>query len=331
MPVALTVLGATALGLSLTIGLLTPAANAPDNAVYISLAAGIRAGHVGPLTTIAALGLPVLLATLSWIPLTPHALIVAISIVSFLLSVAFIARLYGDEVALAFLAIGPQFPFVGATEALFIALLYGALLSARRERWALVAILSALSATVRPIGVFALVACAVVLIRHHRVRELVALTAIALGIGAVTFWLTNRLTGDPFMVLRAYGDTWDGRSPLEWPFHSALSTYRDGLAEFNWHGTIMLLAWFALSLVATVRLILRPSLPLADTLVAALSIAYLLCYPVNSIGQWMRWTLPFVPILLTTVRWPSATRRITWSAVLTVSVAFAIRTWVRNP
>lgn len=95
-------------------------------------------------------------------------------------------RLWGGWVAGFFAVLNfdwMQRLFLGGSEPLFMALVFGALLTVRRERWLLAALLAAFSTTVRLVGMFALVALGLALLlkRDFRNFSLATLTGLIVG------------------------------------------------------------------------------------------------------------------------------------------------------
>jgi len=126
---------------------------------------------------------------------------VLISVLASLAVSVLIHRLYGGWVAATFIFINYQWiqlSVEGGSEPLFMCLLYASFLAARSNRWKFAALLAALGTTVRPVGIFALVAFAVVLAVRRSYRELAVMTLIGLAIGTlyvVPVWI---ILGSPF-------------------------------------------------------------------------------------------------------------------------------------
>jgi hypothetical protein len=71
-----------------------------------------------------------------------------------------------------------QRSYLGGSEPLFVALLFGSFTAVRKERWLLAALLASLATVVRPLGVFALLGIGVALVWKRDYRKFLLATAI---------------------------------------------------------------------------------------------------------------------------------------------------------
>ncbi len=119
----------------------------------------------------------------------------AAALASFLLLYRFTAEEWNPAVARRTVLLLAAFPtafffFVGYTESLFLALALGALLAARRHRWALASILGGVAALTRPQGALFLAVLAVEFFLQYRRREVTlphALWLASTALGGIAF------------------------------------------------------------------------------------------------------------------------------------------------
>lgn len=196
------------------------------------------------------------------------------------------------------LAFSPMAFFFSAvySESLFLALSVGAVLAARRDRWAWAGVLGALAAATRSTGVLVLVALVLLGWRSARPRQLAWLALVPLGLAAFPLWLG--LTGHdwhaPFDAQRVWfrewggplGGVWDG-AVAAWAGVRQLVSGSTSHVYFPIAGgdpfaiariNIALFAWVPLVAVALVGAARR--LPLAYAAYALASLAVPLSYPV---------------------------------------------------
>jgi hypothetical protein len=146
--------------------------------------------------------------------------LIVVSAIAGCVAVVLAHRLWGGWTAVYLTALG--FPWIqrvafGGSEPLFMALLFGALLAARRSSWVSAALFAALATTVRPIGVFAVVGVVAAALRERKVRE------VGLGLGVTTlvfaaYCIPLAATGDVFGNLHFYWPQFAGPSPIGLPF-----------------------------------------------------------------------------------------------------------------
>jgi Gpi18-like mannosyltransferase len=133
--------------------------------------------------------------------------------------------------AVWFLFIFPTsfFLHIGYTESLFLALMFGCLLAARQEFWAIAGVLGALASMTRVSGVLLLapliVEAALTFRRTRRWRwQWLWMFVVPCGFG-VYLWLNARLTGDPFAFMSVQYEHW--RKTLSSPFHGIMEAARN--------------------------------------------------------------------------------------------------------
>jgi hypothetical protein len=312
-----------------------------DRSDYLKIAATIRAWHSagGPIPQ-HFWGFPyaiVAVSKLLWVPETA-----ALTIVSLLASVAVLVlvyRCYGGWVAAVFIFLNYQWIVLsveGGSEPLFICLLYMALLAARSNRWNVAALLASLGTTVRPVGVFALVALAAILVRRKQYRQLAIITLIGLGVGVLYLVPLKIILASPFANFILYRRFWGSRGwPLTYPFGALVPSYLFAFHVMRWPFFVFCLTWLIVCLVGTVAMCLprhRLSAWPAEQLFGFLYLAFLFTYSCDEVcPSFDRFLLPVLPLLLFALRdWIPHDRRLLWgaailSALLSASVVVSFR------
>jgi hypothetical protein len=273
------------------------------------------------------LGLPSLIALTAAVAGVSEAqAIVGLSVAASIVSCVLICRLYGSVVALAFGIVSLdwlQASVVGASEPLFTALLLGSFACARGERWAQAALLASLATTVRPVGVLALIALAVVLACARKPRDLASIVAISLTTAAVYFWWAGRTMGDPFVNFKLYSETWTSSSPVGLPFAMlvASAVTQAGSPHAAAHARALALIPFTLA-VAVIgatrdRFRLFRAVPV-EAITAALTLCFVSSYNFIDLAlYWPRFVAPILPTLLYAVKdWIPTSRWILWPSLV---------------
>jgi len=314
-----------------------------DNAAYLDICSIIRNWQIpGVARPSFFWGLPytiVGVATLLRIPdLTA---LVVISALSSLLLCIWVQRLYGGWVAATlFLFINYRWIFIsldGGSEPLFMCLLYLSFVLARRERWSLAALVAALSTTVRPVGIFALVSFAAVLAMRRELRQIstVALLGSAVGVAyAIPVWL---IVGNPLANLVNYREYWGPHGfPVTYPFVAIISSFPTH--DMHWPVVGLSVLWVTVALASLAAMWLpryrdkfRPY-P-AETLFATIYVAFILSYSYDEVFLDLpRFLLPVFPLLLYSLsRWIPKNRRFVWgSVILSALLASAAMVGFRN-
>jgi hypothetical protein len=114
--------------------------------------------------------------------------ILVLSMVCAFVSIALSDRLWGGWVAGVFAVCSRDWmerAVIEGAEPLFLELVFGSFLAARREKWALAAFLAAFRTVVRPMGIFALIAVGMVLLIRRDYRRFAAASSIGLVVGSI--------------------------------------------------------------------------------------------------------------------------------------------------
>ena len=317
--------------------------NFADSAAYMAIASAIRRWNFQGVVVKQFWGYPYLMAGISMLTgASNRAALLLVSLISCFLGIAFAHRLWGGWVAGFFAVLNfdwMQRSCLGGSEPLFVALLFAAFLVARRERWALAALLAALSTVVRPLGFFALVAIGLVLLWRRQFRKLAVAILIGLVVGALYVLPLALLFGDPLATVHSY-DQLGGARPRIFgiPFYAIIKgTMLDPapltnlILTFGWIGFV-----FAGSVVMLAsRYFRRYARSHAVEIIFAAS--YLLSiysynFPHWARGNFARFAIPVIPfVLLALDRWLPKDRRLLWAlAVVSPMLAAASAVGIRN-
>ena len=118
--------------------------------------------------------LPYAMAALSTVArISDRTSLLVISMIASCVSVVLAWRLWGGWIAGFFAILNfdwLQRSYLGGSEPLFVALLFGSFLLVRKDRWLIAALLASLATVVRPLGIFALVGIGVALLWKRNYR-----------------------------------------------------------------------------------------------------------------------------------------------------------------
>ena len=312
-----------------------------DNSAYIAVAAAIQKWDFQSVFVKHFWGLSYFIAALSRITgLSDRSSLLVICWTSSLVAVVLAYRLWGGWIATAFSILNFDWylrSFLGGSEPLFVALLFGSFLAIRRERWLLAALLAALATITRPLGIFLLAGIGLTLLWRHDWRRFALALTIALVIGALYIIPLVRYFHDPLATVHSYESTQSGSSLFGVPFYAIVkgtilypAPLTNLLLTFGW---IFLVLTAAVAMLATesFRSYARAHPP--ETIFAAPYLLSLYCYnyPYWARGNFPRFAIPILPfVFLALWRWIPKDRRILWAltpvtAVLAAGSAVGIR------
>jgi hypothetical protein len=309
-----------------------------DNAEYISAAQAIQHWDLGSTQTRQGWGLSYLIALLSIFHLSDRVSLLLISMASSLGSILLVRSLWGPWIA-AFFAIlnfsWIQASFLGSSEPLFLLLLFASFWCSRKDRvkeqWPAASLLAALATVTRAVGIFALIALGLTLLRRKEYRKLSLCTALAAFIGVLyllPFWITFH---DPLYQFhrRANVGDWDSGHLFTWPLHDIVVSYM--YYRGPWTNVILTAAWIGLAVIGFCwmgvklyrdRLRERPY----ELIFAMTYLMFLFCY--NSL-EWARWdfprfVIPTIPLLLLSVyKWLPKSRYVVYPLCVASSILAA--------
>jgi len=166
-----------------------------DNGAYLSTARAIQHWDSSSVQTKQFWGMSYLIASFSWLHLTPRFSLLLICVASSLGAVLLAGNLWGGWIA-AFFAIMSfdwfQVSLLGGAEPLFVLLLFSCFWFSRKERWLPASFLAALASLVRPLGLFALLAIGLQLMIRRDYKRAFLCTAIGTVLGTLyllPFWV----------------------------------------------------------------------------------------------------------------------------------------------
>jgi hypothetical protein len=317
--------------------------NFGDSLSYMFIARAIRTWDFHELVIKHFWGLPYFMAALSRITgVSDLAALLIISSASSLTAVLLAYRLWGGWVACVFAILNfdwYQRSFLGGSEPLFVALLFGSFLAIRRERWILAALLAALATITRPLGFFLLLGIGLTLLWQRQWRTLTLATAIGLLVGALYVTPLALYFHDPLATVHSYEWTRAAAAvPLFGiPFYAIIKgtiLYAAPLSNlvlsFGW---IFFVSAGIVAMIGTQSFRLYARKHVAEAIFAASYLLSLYCYnyPVYARGTFARFAIPVIPFVLIALgRWLPRDRRILWllapvTALLAASSAVGIR------
>jgi hypothetical protein len=307
-----------------------------DNPSYAGESAAIRGAPPPAMIARHFLGYPLAAAPVAALLRTSD--MTALPIVSIVASLAAIflaGELWGAWAAAWFAVINLdwiQRSLLGGAEPLFVALIFACLLAARKDRWTLAAIFGALATIVRPLGIFALIALGVVLLRRRRFGPLALAVVVSLAVGCAYLGLVAALFGHSFGNFAWYQSMGLGHDRTFIPFVTIFRTYgelHDG-HQLTIKVLIKTLAWMTFTLAGIAAAVSRRgtretmrSWPV-EWIFAAIYVASFLFFPAWWIeGEYPRYLAPVIPMLLVALRpWIPSGRLIIWIVgLLSVTLA----------
>ena len=317
------------------------AANWLDNGTYIAASKAIHTGQwITPTDSPTPFfGFPLVIAAVTHTAaVNEWTAVIAISLLSVLITCACLRHLYGSPAVLSLLILSWDWVGIGVlggSEAPFCACLFVAFLCARSGRWRTAATVAAVATTIRPVGVFALVALCLTRLRRHAWRTSAEMTLLGLMIALMYFAFVRSLTGDPWINVRTYRVDWNTGWPVGPPFialmHSAVPLVR----RFGWWSGIRVMVIVVVTAAAGIHVAYRTvrgywPLPEAESIFAVLVVGFLLCYPYRNMAyEWPRFLIPAIPVL-TAAHGPIVPdgRRFWWLVVLANAGALGTA-WMR--
>ncbi len=317
--------------------------NFGDNSAYISIAAAIRKWDFRGVFVKHFWGYPYFMAAISKLTgVSDRTALLLVSWVASVVAVILAYRLWGGWIATVF-AIANfdwyQRSYLGGSEPLFVALVFGSFLAIRRERWLLAALLAALATVTRPLGVFLLLGIGLRLLWRRDWKHLVPSALIGLVIGTLYVIPLARYFQDPLATVHSYESSQAAATePLfGLPFYAMIKGTLLSPAPLS--NLVLTFGWIFLVLIAIVAMVwtkqfrsyAREHVPEIIFVAPYLLSLYCYNYPMWARGNFPRFAIPIVPfVLLALGRWLPKDRRILWAlapvtAILAASSAIGIR------
>jgi hypothetical protein len=299
--------------------------NFGDSSAYMSVASALRRWDFHGVVVKQFWGLPYLMAAVSLLArVSDRTALLWVSFVSSLAAVVLAFRLWGGWVAALFAVLNfdwMQRSLLGGSEPLFMALMLGAFLAVRRERWLLAALLSSFATIVRPLGFFALAGIGLVLLWRREFRRLACAIAIGLAIAAAYALPFAYQFGDPLATIHSYQPQGpSGPNLFGVPFYAIIKGIL--LYPAPWTNLILTFGWILF--VVSGMIMMAASRTFQEyaklhPVEMIFAVCYLLAifsynFPYWARGNFPRFAIPVVPFLLLALhRWWPRDRRLIWA------------------
>jgi len=226
----------------------------------------------------------------------------------------------------------------GLTEPLFMALLFASFIALRRDHWTAATLLASTATTVRPAGVFALIAIGITLMVRREWRKLAIAVAIGVLVGVAYVIPMTTIFGDPLANVAGYSKSdWAGGVPVMFPIVPLVKSaiYRKAFVpsgRLHIAYSFVNLAWVLLALAGTITMATSrrfqdyaKTYP-AEAIFAATFALFLFSYysPMWAFYFFPRFVIPLMPfLLLVFLDHLPRDRRILWGVAL-LSVAMSV-------
>jgi hypothetical protein len=236
--------------------------------------------------------------------------LIAIAFCSSLVAILFCYRLWGGTVAVWFSVVNwwwLECSVGGGSEPLFVALILGSFLAVRKEHWIRAAVLASAATVVRPVGIFALAAIAIVLAARRDMHRLAAAIGIGIGIGILYVTPVVMIYGSPTVAIQSYqAQDWGGGAPVAFPLYPVIRGAIMTWGTMRLSLKILILIWVLIMLAGIFRMAASRSFrryareyPM-EALFAGMYALFLFSYN-GGIWEWThfpRFALPLLPFVL---------------------------------
>jgi len=298
--------------------------NFGDSSAYMTLASAIRHWDFRGIVVKQFWGLPYAMAALSTVArISDRTSLLVISVISSFAAAALARYLWGGWIAGFFAILNfdwLQRSYLGGSEPLFAALLFGSFLAVRKERWLIAALLASLATVVRPLGIFALIGIGVALFWRRSYRTLLLAVLIGGVVGTLYTLPLAQHFGDPLATVNSYHSReWQGGWLFGFPFYAIIKGTLTEPAPLT--NLVLSFAWIFLVLVAIIvmmrsaqfREYARNHVVETIFLIPYLWTLYTYNYPHWARGNFARFAIPIIPfVLLALDRWIPRDKRVLW-------------------
>ncbi len=314
-----------------------------DSPAYTSVASAIRHWDFSHLQIKQFWGYPYAMAAVSMVTrISDENSLLLISCASSFLSIGLAFRLWGGWVAGMFAVLNfdwMQRSFLGGAEPLAVALIFGAFLAVRHERFLLAALLASLSTVVRPLGIFCLIGIALVLLRRREYKKVAFAVFIGILVGGLYVMPLARYFADPLATVHSYQG---GPLPLFGvPFYAIIKGTM--LYPAPWTNLMLSFGWIVLVLAGTIMTFFDSNFrdyarnnPVEILFVVPyLFLIFSYNLPAFARSNFARFVIPVLPIVFVALsRWMPRDRRILWALgflcpILAAASAIGIKNVVR--
>jgi hypothetical protein len=302
-----------------------------DSLSYMGIASAIRHWDFKGLVIEHFWGLPYFMAFLSKVThVSDRTALLAICFASSFASVILVHRLWGGWVAGLFAVLNfdwMQRSFLGGSEPLFAALLFGSFLAVRRGRWLLATVLASLATVCRPLGLFALVGIGATLLWKREPLKCALATVIGVAVGALYSLPLAIYFGSPLANVHGYDPN---GNLFGLPFYAIIEGTI--LYPAPWTNLILTFGWILFVLAGIITMAVTENYRAyarefpVESIFAALYLISVYCYnyPYWARGNFPRFVIPAVPfVLLALLRWVPKDRRLIWALALVMPVLAA--------
>jgi hypothetical protein len=305
--------------------------NFGDSLSHMEIAAAIRHWNFRGLIIEHFWGLSYVMAALSILTrVSDRTALLVVCLVSSFATVILAYRLWGGWVAGLFAILNfdwMQRSFLGGSEPLFTALLFGSFLAVRRHCWLLAALLAALATVVRPLGLFALLGIGLTLLWNREFGKFALATAIGIVVGALYALPLALYFGSPLANVHGYSPNGD---LFGIPFYAIIkgtfiypSPWTNLILTFGWI-FFVLAGIVAMGATGSYRAYARKFPVEAIFAGAYLFAVFCYNYPYWARGTFPRFAIPAVPfVLLALLRWIPKDRRLLWAMTVVMPVLAA--------
>jgi hypothetical protein len=310
--------------------------NFGDTAAYAQISNAIRSWDLSAVQVKHFWGLPYAAAFVSRLSgLSGEASIILICSVSSLAALILAYRLWGGWIALFSSILSFdwfQRSFLGGSEPLFVALLFGSFLAIRKQSWKLAALLASVATITRPLGIFLLAAIGITLLLRRDWRNLAWATGIGVFVGLLYIVPFRLYIHDPLATVHSYGVLQSTPYPPLFgiPFRAIIvGTLRYPAPLSN---LVLSFGWIFLVLAGNLAMLVTREFRTyarahpAEAIFVALYSLSLYCYnlPVWARGSFARFAIPILPfVFLALFRWLPKDRRLLWSLAIVCSALAA--------
>jgi hypothetical protein len=313
--------------------------NFGDSSAYESVASAIQRWTFDGLQIKQFWGYPYAIAAVATLArVSIQSSLLMVSWFSCFLSIALAYRLWGGWVAAFFAVLNfdwMQRSFLGGSEPLAVALIFGAFLAARNKRYLVAALLAALSTVVRPLGIFCLVGIGIELLYQRQYKKLASSVLIGVVVGGLSVVPLALRFSDPFATVHSYQEV--GTSLFGCPFYAIIKGTVLYPAPFT--NLLLNFAWILLVVAGFARMIKSPDFRRyakehrVEVLFAIPYLLLIFCYnyPVFARSNFSRFVIPALPIVFVALsRWLPHNRGVIWGLgvvmpILAASSALGIR------
>jgi hypothetical protein len=299
--------------------------NFGDSLGYMNLASALRHWNFSGIVIKQFWGLPYAMAAFSKLTFaSDRTALLALSLIPSAMAVLLAQRLWGGWVAGYFAILNfdwMQRSCLGGSEPLFVCLLLGSFVCARKQKWLLASLLASFATIVRPLGIFALLGIGLTLLWKRDFRRFAASTAIGLLVGVLYALPLATRFGDPMATVNSYHSAaWQGGWLFGFPFYAIIKGTL--LYPASWTNLALSFGWIFLVVTAVVVMLTSAqfrSYCRNHPVETVFLVPYLWClfaynYPHWARGNFARFAIPILPfVLLALIRWLPKDRRVLWS------------------